>query len=157
MSIYDFTVKNSKEEAVSLSNYKEKVLLIVNTASKCGFTPQYKDLQALYDQYHEQGLEILAFPCTQFGNQEPGTNDDIQSFCQINYGLSFPVFAKIEVNGDSADPLYKYLKAEKGGILGSKIKWNFTKFLVDRNGQVVERFAPTLSPSDMKGNIEKLL
>lgn len=157
MSIYDFTVKNSKEEAVSLSNYKEKVLLIVNTASNCGFTPQYKDLQALYDQYHEQGLEILAFPCTQFGNQEPGTNDDIQSFCQINYGLSFPVFAKIEVNGDNADPLYKFLKSEKGGILGSKIKWNFTKFLVDRNGQVVERFAPTLSPADMKGDIEKLL
>lgn len=154
---YDFNVKNSKNEDVSLKDYEGKAVLVVNTASKCGFTPQYEDLQKLYDQYHQEGLEILAFPCDQFGHQEPGGNDEIQSFCQINYGLTFPVFGKIDVNGDSAHPLYKYLKGEKGGLLGSKIKWNFTKFLVDRNGDVVKRFAPTVKPLDMEADIKKLL
>lgn len=155
--IYDFKVKNSKGEEVSLSDYKGKPLLIVNTASKCGFTPQYEGLQKLYDDYHEKGLEILAFPCNQFGQQEQGSNEDIQSFCQINYGLSFPVMGKIEVNGDGADPLYKYLKSEKGGLLGSKIKWNFTKFLVSKEGEVLKRYAPTVEPSKMVDDIKASL
>lgn len=155
--IYNYEVLNAKNEAVSLGAYEGKALLIVNTASKCGFTPQYEDLQKLYNEYHKEGLEILAFPCDQFGNQEPGDNEDIQSFCQINYGLSFPVFGKIEVNGEGAHPLYKYLKGEKGGLLGSNIKWNFTKFLVDRKGNVVKRYAPTVKPLSMESDIKKIL
>lgn len=156
--IYDFKVKDSKNKDVSLSDYQGKVMIIVNTASKCGFTPQYKELQELYDTYHEQGLEILAFPCNQFANQESGSNDDIQEFCQINYGLTFPVFGKIDVNGKEADPLYEYLKGEKGGgLLGKAIKWNFTKFLVDKEGHVVKRFSPKFKPLDMKSDIEGLL
>lgn len=155
--IYDFKVPNSKNEQVSLKNYEGKTLLIVNTASKCGFTPQYEDLQKLHDEYNDKGLEILAFPCDQFANQEPGDNDSIQEFCQINYGLTFPVFGKINVNGDDAHPLYKYLKSEKGGLLGSKIKWNFTKFIVDKNGNVTKRYASTVKPLSMKSDIESLL
>lgn len=156
-TIYDFTVKNAKNEDIHLHDYKNKVLLIVNTASKCGFTPQYEELQTLYDTYSKDDLVILAFPCNQFGNQESGTNDEIQSFCQINYGLTFPVMGKIDVNGSNAHPLYQYLKKEKGSLLGSNIKWNFTKFLVDREGHVVKRFAPTVNPKDMEKDIKALL
>lgn len=155
--IYNFKVNNSKGEEVELSTNKGKVMLIVNTASKCGFTYQYEGLQDLHDLYNKEGLEILAFPCNQFKNQESGTDKEIQSFCQLNYGLKFPVYSKIDVNGDDAHPLYKYLKKQKKGLLGSNIKWNFTKFLVDREGNVVKRFAPTLKPESMKEDIKKLL
>jgi len=156
--IYEFKVKNSKNKEVSLEDYKGKVMLIVNTASKCGFTPQYEELQKLYDDYNKDGLEILAFPCNQFAKQESGTNEEIQEFCQLNFGLTFPVMAKIDVNGENADPLFKYLKNEKGGgLLGKAIKWNFTKFLVDRNGKVVKRFASAVKPLDMKDDIESLI
>lgn len=156
--LYDFNVKDSKGNDINLGEkHKGNVMLIVNTASKCGFTPQYEDLQKLYDEYNDKGLDILAFPCNQFGNQEAGTNDEIQEFCQINYGLTFPVMGKIDVNGNNAHPLYNYLKSEKGGLLGSKIKWNFTKFLVDREGNVIKRFASTVKPMDIKSDIEKLL
>lgn len=156
-NIYDYTVKDSKGKDIALEDYKGKAVLVVNTASKCGFTPQYKGLQELYNEFNDQGLEILAFPCNQFGKQESGSNSEIQEFCQINYGLSFPVMGKIEVNGDGADPLYKYLKEEKGGILGSKIKWNFTKFLVDKEGNVIKRYAPTVKPEDLVNDIKKVL
>lgn len=154
---YDFEVTNAKGETVSLGTYKDKVVVVVNTASKCGFTGQYEQLQELYDTYNKQGLEIAAFPCNQFGQQEQGSNDEIQSFCQLNYGLSFPVYSKIEVNGENENPLYTFLKSEKKGLLGEDIKWNFTKFLVDKNGQVVKRFAPQTNPLKMKKDIEKLL
>lgn len=157
MNIYDFTVKDSLGEEVSLSEYKGKVMLIVNTASKCGFTPQFEGLQKLYDEYEEKGLEILGFPCNQFAGQDPGTNEEIKSFCMVNYGVTFTMFAKIDVNGPNADPLYKFLKKEKGSALGSKIKWNFTKFLIDRQGNVVERYAPAVKPEDLKDDIVKLL
>ena len=156
--IYDFKVIDSNDKEIDLQEYKGKVMLIVNTASKCGLTPQYEGLQDLYDEYHEKGLEILAFPCNQFANQESGSNDEIQNFCQINYGLTFPVMAKIDVNGDDADPLFQYLKEEKGGgLLGKAIKWNFTKFLVDKEGNVVKRFAPTVVPLKLKKDIEQLI
>jgi len=156
--IYDFDVKDIRGKTVKLNAYKGKPLLIVNTASKCGFTPQYKGLEALYEKLHGKGLEILGFPCNQFGEQEPGTEAEIESFCEVNYGVTFPMFAKIDVNGDAAAPLYKYLKKEKPGLLGSEaIKWNFTKFLVDRNGKVVERYAPNTEPAAIAGDIEKLL
>jgi glutathione peroxidase len=158
MSIYDFEVKDSKGEEVSLSKYKDKVMIVVNTASACGYTPQYKDLQALYEEYKEDGLEILGFPCNQFMNQEPGSNEEIQSFCELNFGVTFPVFGKIDVNGDKADPLFKYLSSEAPGIMGLKsIKWNFTKFIIDKNGEVIERFAPQTNPQEMRSIIEKLL
>lgn len=157
MSIYDFTAKNIHGTDISLSEYKGKVLLIVNTATGCGFTPQYEGLQKLYETYQSQGLEILDFPCNQFGNQAPGTGEEIVSFCQLNYNVSFPQFAKIEVNGEGEHPLYTYLKKQKGGFLGSKIKWNFTKFLVDRNGDVVARFASTVTPDKIEAQIKKLL
>ena len=156
-TIYDFSLPSASGDEVPLSDYRGKVLLIVNTASKCGFTPQYEGLQALYDEYHERGLEILALPCNQFGRQEPGTNEEIQEFCQLNYGLTFPVMGKIDVNGRNAHPLYAYLKSEAGGLLTDAIKWNFTKFLVDRDGNVVKRFAPDYKPSSMAENIEQLL
>ena len=156
-TIYDFSLPSASGDEVPLSDYRGKVLLIVNTASKCGFTPQYEGLQALYDEYHERGLEILALPCNQFGRQEPGTNEEIQEFCQLNYGLTFPVMGKIDVNGRNAHPLYAYLKSEAGGLLTDAIKWNFTKFLVDREGNVVKRFAPDYKPSSMAENIEQLL
>ncbi len=157
MGIYDFTVKNIKGEDVSLSEFKGKVLLVVNTATGCGFTPQYDGLEDLYEKYHDRGFEILDFPCNQFANQAPGTEDEIASFCSVKFGVTFPQFAKIKVNGDGEEPLYTWLKAQKGGVLGSKIKWNFTKFLVDREGNVIERFAPTVTPEKIDGEVEKLL
>jgi glutathione peroxidase len=157
MSIYDIRVTNAAGEEKSLEDYRGKVLLIVNVASKCGFTPQYKGLQDLYEKFKDQGLEILGFPCNQFLGQEPGSNEEIQDFCQVNYGVSFPVFAKIDVNGSDAHPLYKHLTKEASGILGGAIKWNFTKFLVDRDGKVVKRFAPNTEPEKMTDKIEELL
>lgn len=157
MGLYDFSAKLNNGQGQSLASYKGKVLLIVNTASKCGFTPQYKGLQELYTKYHDRGLEVLGFPCDQFGHQEPGNDDEIKSFCKLNYGVSFPLFSKIDVNGDNAHPLYKFLKNEKGGLLGDAIKWNFTKFLVDKQGKVVERFAPTTTPEKMTADIESEL
>jgi len=157
MSIYDYKVKTRKNEEVSLSDYKDKVLLIVNTATGCGFTPQYKGLEELYEKYHDKGLEILDFPCDQFGHQAPGTNDEIHEFCTAKYKTQFDRFAKIEVNGENEDPLYTYLKKEKGSILGNRIKWNFTKFLVDRNGKVVKRYAPTTEPKNIEEDIIKLI
>ena len=157
MSVYDYTMKTAAGEEVSLAQYKDKVLLIVNTATGCGFTPQYEGLEKLYKAYRDKGLEILDFPCNQFGNQAPGTNEEIVSFCKLKYDVSFPQFAKIEVNGANEAPLYTYLKKEKGGMLGSRIKWNFTKFLVDRDGKVVERFAPTVTPEQIEDKIKELL
>jgi glutathione peroxidase len=157
-SVYDFTANSLDGNPVALRDYTGKVLLIVNTASKCGFTPQYEGLEALYQQYRDRGLAVLGFPCNQFGAQEPGTADEIGSFCQKNYGVSFPMFEKIDVNGDSAHPLYRWLKSGAKGVLGSEaIKWNFTKFLVDRQGRVIDRFAPTTKPEDLKSNVEALL
>jgi glutathione peroxidase len=157
-SIYDFNVKTISGEKVKLGNYENQVMLIVNTASKCGFTPQYEGLEDLYKEYKDKGLVILGFPCNQFGRQEPGSESEIAEFCQLNYGVSFPMFAKVDVNGDDADPLFKYLKKSKKGLLGSEnIKWNFTKFLVNRDGEVISRFAPTVKPKDMAGNIEAIL
>ena len=157
MGLYDFSAKLNNGQDQSLASYKGKVLLIVNTASKCGFTPQYKGLQELYAKYHDRGLEVLGFPCDQFGHQEPGNDDEIKSFCELNYGVNFPLFSKIEVNGENAHPLYKFLKEEKGGLLGDAIKWNFTKFLVDKQGNVVERFAPTTPPEKITSDIESEL
>jgi len=157
MTIYDYTVKGRAGEDVSLSTYKEKVLLVVHTATGCGFTPQYEGLQKLYDKYKEKGFEILDFPCNQFANQAPGTIEEIQSFCTLNYGTTFPRFAKIDVNGKNASDLYKFLKKEKKSALGSSIKWNFTKFLIDREGNVVKRFAPTDTPESIEADIVALL
>ncbi len=157
MKIYDFTVKGRAGEDVSLADYKGKVLLVVNTATGCGFTPQYEGLQKLYDSHQDKGFEILDFPCNQFANQAPGTNDEIQSFCTLNYGTTFPRFAKIDVNGKNASDLFKFLKKEKGSVLGSSIKWNFTKFLIDREGNVVKRFAPTDTPESIESDILALL
>jgi glutathione peroxidase len=156
-SIYDFSVDNSAGESKNLEDYRGKVLLIVNTASKCGFTPQYTGLQALHDKYHERGLVIIAMPCNQFGAQEPGSDDTIQEFCQLNYGLSFPVMAKVDVNGREQHPLYRYLTKEAGGLITDSIKWNFTKFLVCREGNVTERFAPITKPEAIETQIENLL
>ena len=156
--IYDFAVNDIHGKAQKLEHYKDKVLLIVNTASKCGFTPQYKGLEALHKKLHTRGLEVLGFPCNQFGAQEPGDAQEIESFCEINYGVTFPLFEKIDVNGADAAPLYRYLKKEKPGLLGSEaIKWNFTKFLVDRKGNVIDRYAPNVEPEAIAGDIEKLL
>ncbi|MBQ3379195.1 MAG: glutathione peroxidase [Clostridia bacterium] len=157
MTIYDIKAKNAKGEEVSLSDYKGKVLLIVNTATGCGFTPQYKGLEELYKKYNAQGFEILDFPCNQFGAQAPGTEEEIVSFCTLNYGVTFPQFAKIEVNGENEHPLYKYLKSQKGGLLGNKIKWNFTKFLLDKSGHVIDRFAPNIEPAKIENRIKELL
>ena len=157
MNIYDFKVKDARGVEVDLAGYKGKVLLVVNTATGCGFTPQYAGLQGLYEKYRAQGLEILDFPCNQFGNQAPGTEEEIVDFCQSRYGVTFPQFAKIEVNGANEHPLYTYLKGEKGGLMGSKIKWNFTKFLVDREGRVVERFASAVTPEKLEGKVKALL
>ena len=157
MSIYDYQVKDKEGRDVSLKDYEGKVLLIVNTATGCGFTPQYEGLQKLYDKYHEQGFERLDFPCNQFANQAPGTDAEITSFCQFTYGTTFPQFKKIDVNGENEDPLYTYLKKQKGGMLGNKIKWNFTKFLVDRQGNVVERFGSTTTPEKIDARVAELL
>ena len=157
-NVYDFTVKNIRGKNVKLDSFKGKALLIVNTASECGFTPQYKGLEKLYEKLQDKGLEILGFPCNQFGAQEPGTEKEIATFCEVNYGVTFPMFAKIDVNGDDTAPLYRYLKKEKPGLLGSEaIKWNFTKFLVDRKGNVVERYAPNAEPESIEPDIKKLL
>lgn len=156
-AIYNHTVLNASGEEVSLADYKGKVLLIVNVASKCGFTPQYEGLQELYESYKKQGLEILGFPSNQFAGQEPGSNEEIQSFCQLNFGVTFPVLAKIDVNGENENPLFTYLKQEQKGLLGSKIKWNFTKFLVAKDGSVIKRYAPNVAPIKMKQDIERLL
>ncbi len=156
-SIYSFTAALSDGQPKSLADYQGKVLLIVNTASQCGFTPQYKGLQELYAKYHARGLEVLGFPCNQFGHQEPGSDADIRSFCDLNYGVEFPIFSKIDVNGDAAHPLYKFLKERKSGLLGGSIRWNFTKFLIDRQGNVVDRYAPFTPPANLERDIEKLL
>jgi glutathione peroxidase len=157
-SVYDFSVKDIHGKEQKLDQYEDKVMLIVNVASKCGFTPQYKGLESLYEKMHSRGLEVLGFPCNQFGTQEPGTEKEIESFCELNYGVKFPLFAKIDVNGNGAAPLYKYLKKEKPGLLGSEaVKWNFTKFLVDRKGRVIERYAPNVEPQAIAPDIEKLL
>jgi glutathione peroxidase len=156
-TLYDFTVEDAQGKSVALSQYKNKVMIIVNTASKCGFTPQYKDLQALYETWHDKGLEILAFPCNQFASQESGTDDEIQEFCQVNFGLTFPVLAKIKVNGKDSHPLYKYLRSQKGTRLGSQIKWNFTKFLIAKDGSIFKRFEPNVNPLEMAPFIEALL
>ena len=156
-SVFDFSAKLNNGDEQPLAGYRGKVLLIVNTASRCGNTPQYKGLEELYKKYSAQGLEILGFPCDQFGHQEPGTDAEIRSFCERNYGVTFPLFSKIEVNGESAHPLYKYLKAEAGGVLTDAIKWNFTKFLVARDGQVLDRFAPFTNPGEIEDDIDKAL
>ena len=157
MSVYDFKVLNNKGEEVSLEQYKGKVLLIVNTATGCGFTPQYKGLEDLYLKHHEEGFEVLDFPCNQFAGQAPGSDEAIHEFCTLKYNTTFPRFKKINVNGKEEAPLYTYLKSQKKGALGSRIKWNFTKFLVDKEGNVVERYAPTTKPEDIEKDIEKLL
>ena len=156
-SVYDFSVKNIRGKDVKLDSYKGKALLIVNTASECGFTPQYKGLEALYEKLHGKGLEILGFPCNQFGAQEKGTEEEIGEFCQVNYGVTFPMFAKVDVNGDDAHPLFRWLKSEKKGLLGGRIKWNFTKFLVGRDGEVIARYAPNTEPKDIADDIRAAL
>lgn len=157
MGIYDLTVRDIEGNDVSLGEFKGKVLLIVNTATGCGFTPQYDGLEKLYADHRDEGFEILDFPCNQFANQAPGSNEEIVSFCKMKFGISFRQFAKIDVNGENESPLYTYLKKQKGGILGDKIKWNFTKFLVDRNGNVIERYAPTTTPEKIENDIKNLL
>jgi glutathione peroxidase len=157
-TFFDFKAKNINGEEISLSQFKGKVLLIVNVASKCGFTNQYAELEQIYLEYKSQGLEILGFPCNQFGAQEPGNAEEIKQFCQLNYDITFPMFSRIEVNGENAHPLYQFLKESLPGILGSKgIKWNFTKFLVDKNGIPVKRFAPTDKPLSILSEIKALL
>jgi glutathione peroxidase len=155
--LYDISVRDSEGKDVKLDAYKGKVLLIINSATGCGLTPQYSGIQKLYDDYKDRGFEVLDFPCNQFANQAPGEIEEIKTFCESRFGVTFKVFDKIDVNGDNADPLFKYLKEEKGGMLGSKIKWNFTKFLVDREGKVIKRYAPTIEPEKLAKDIEKLL
>lgn len=157
MSVYDYIMKDAKGNDINLADYKGKVLLIVNTATGCGFTPQYEGLEELYEKYKDQGFEILDFPCNQFANQAPGTDEEIVSECKMRFNVSFKQFSKIEVNGDNAAPLYKYLKEEQKGALGSRIKWNFTKFLVTRDGKVIARFSPMVTPEKMEEDIVKLL
>ncbi|WP_318444155.1 glutathione peroxidase [Photobacterium leiognathi] len=155
--IYDFEVKNITGDMLSLEKYQGKVLLIVNTASECGFTPQYESLQALFDKYKEQGLVILGFPCNQFGGQEPGTEAEIAQSCLVNYGVTFPMFSKVDVKGAQADPLFTYLVKALPGVLGANIKWNFTKFLIAPDGTPVKRYAPTTKPLDIEADIVTLL
>jgi glutathione peroxidase len=157
MSIYDFSAKTIEGENKSLKDYKGKVLLIVNTASECGFTPQFEGLQNLYSAYHDQEFEILGFPCNQFKHQEPGTNEQIASFCEDNYGVSFQMFNKVEVKGDDAHPLFTYLTEEAKGLLTKEIKWNFTKFLINKQGEVINRFAPQTEPKSLEKDIKKAL
>jgi glutathione peroxidase len=156
-TFYKFKSKSITGEDISMKTYKGKVVLIVNTASKCGFTPQYEGLEALYKKYKNMGLVILGFPCNQFAGQEPGSSEEIAKFCTLKYGVSFPMFQKIEVNGEKADTLYKYLKNILPGTMGNDVKWNFTKFLLDKKGQPIKRFAPTTKPEDITADIEKLL
>jgi len=157
MKFYDFSAKEMDGKDIKMEEYKGKVILVVNTASKCGLTPQFKGLEELYEEYKEKGFEILGFPCNQFANQDSGTNEEIQKFCLLNYGVSFTMFEKIDVNGENAHPLYKYLKNEAKGFLSKEIKWNFTKFLINTDGNVIKRYAPTVVPSKIKGDIENLL
>ena len=157
-SIFNFSANRLGGAAQPLNAYEGKVLLIVNTASKCGFTPQYAGLEALHKKFADEGLAVLGFPCNQFGNQEPGDSDEIESFCELNYGVSFDMFDKIDVNGDDADPLFAYLKGQAPGVMGSqRIKWNFTKFLVSRDGQIIKRYAPNTKPEAMEDDIRELL
>ncbi|MCL1144320.1 glutathione peroxidase [Shewanella gaetbuli] len=156
--IYSFTVKDIQGNDIHMNTFAGKVILIVNTASKCGFTPQYQALETLYQKYKQQGLVVLGFPCNQFGQQEQGNESEISEFCELNFGVTFPMFSKIEVNGDNTSPIYQYLKKSAKGILGSQsVKWNFTKFLVDKNGTVIERYAPTTKPEDLEEKIKSLL
>ena len=156
--LYNISVKDIDMNSVDLRTYEGKTLLIVNVASKCGFTPQYKDLQNLYEKYQDQGLEVLGFPCNQFGAQEPGTNEEVKSFCDLKYNVSFRMFDKIDVNGSNASPLFKYLKQESPGIMGTEaVKWNFTKFLVNSDGKVVKRFAPKDGESEIEPELQKIL
>lgn len=157
MKFYDFEAKKLSGQTVKMDEFKDKAVIVVNTASKCGLTPQYEGLEKLYQKYKDEGLVILGFPCNQFGNQEPGNSASIESFCQVNYGVSFPIFDKIKVNGDDAHPLFKYLKSKLGGWFGAKIKWNFTKFLLDKNGKPVKRFSPITTPQQMEVDIKKVL
>lgn len=157
-SVYDFTARDIKGNEKQMADYKGQVLLIVNTASKCGFTPQFEGLQSLYKELGEKGLEVLGFPCNQFMNQDPAGEDEISQFCSLNYGVDFPMFSKVDVNGENAHPLFQFLKGEVKGLLGSeKVKWNFTKFLVNRDGGVVGRYPPTTKPEDIRADIEELL
>lgn len=157
-NVHDFTALTIQGKEKPLSEFNGKVLLVVNTASKCGFTPQFKGLEKLYEDYKDKGLEILGFPCNQFGKQDPGSNDQISEFCELNFGVTFPMFQKVDVNGDEAHPLFKHLKSEAPGLLGTQgIKWNFTKFLVDQNGKVLKRFAPKDTPESIESEIRKLL
>lgn len=157
-NIYDFSARSLDGVDISLADFRSRVLLIVNVASKCGFTPQYEGLETLHRTYGPKGFAVLGFPCNQFGGQEPGVSADIAEFCALNYGITFPIFEKIDVNGKTAHPIYQFLKAEKTGLWGTEaIKWNFTKFLVDRQGQVTRRYAPTTMPSDIAKDIEALL
>jgi glutathione peroxidase len=157
MNFYDFSAKDISGREIKMDNYKGKVVLVVNTASKCGLTPQFKELEEMYEKYKDQGFEILGFPCNQFANQDSGSNEEIHNFCQLNYGVTFTMFEKIEVNGNNAHPLYKYLKNEDKGLLSKEIKWNFTKFLIDTEGNVVKRYAPVVKPSKIIKDIEGLI
>ena len=157
MSFYQFNSKSLSGKEISMKEYAGKVVLVVNTASKCGFTPQYEGLEKLYKKYKDKGLVILGFPCNQFGNQEPGSAEEISKFCTLKYSVDFPMFMKIDVNGENADPLYKYLKVELPGTPGNEIKWNFTKFLLDRKGMPVKRYDSIVKPDEITGDIEKLL
>ncbi|TLU66250.1 glutathione peroxidase [Thalassotalea litorea] len=157
-AIYDYSVTNNKGETVPMLNYQNKVLLIVNTASACGFTPQYQGLQVLYKKYQQQGFEVLAFPCNQFGKQESGSDEEIKGFCDLNFNIGFDLFSKVDVNGDNADPLFTYLKNEAKGLLGSKgIKWNFTKFLVNKDGKVLKRYGSMVKPEQIEDDIKHAL
>lgn len=155
--LHSFTARTASGEDRALSEYAGHVVVVVNTASRCGLTPQFTGLQELYEQYRDQGLVVLGFPCNQFANQEPGTDTEASQFCQLNYGVDFPMFAKVDVNGSNAHPLWQWLRAQRSGLLGDAIKWNFTKFLVGRDGQVIERFAPTTAPATMRAAVEKAL
>jgi glutathione peroxidase len=157
MSVHQFSAQTQNDGKKPLSEYKDNVLLIVNTASECGFTPQFQGLQKLYEKYHSQGFEILGFPCNQFGNQDPGTDEEIVHFCQSNYGVTFPMFSKIDVKGENAHPLFAYLTDEAGGMLSKEIKWNFTKFLINKEGKVIKRYAPQTKPENIEQDIEKAL
>lgn len=156
-AFYNLEANSLQGKKVAMEDYKGKVVMVVNTASKCGFTPQYEGLENLYKKYKDDGLVILGFPCNQFGAQEPGSSNDIEEFCQVNYGVSFPMMEKVDVNGDGTHPVFKYLKSKLGGFLGSRIKWNFTKFVIDRNGKPVERFGPITKPEAIEPTIKKLL
>ncbi|GAA4124034.1 glutathione peroxidase [Nocardioides fonticola] len=156
-SLADFSATSISGQPVDLADFKGQVVLVVNTASQCGFTPQYQGLQALHDQYAERGFAVLGFPCDQFGHQEPGSDSEIAGFCERNFGVTFPLFSKIEVNGSGAHPLYQWLRKEKSGLLGGKIKWNFTKFLLGKDGQVIGRYSPTTKPEKIAADIEKAL